>query len=229
MPSLACSFLSGSLGRVDVETVRYLLRFADIDLSGPWNEPLRTACFKGFTEIVKLLLADERIDRSSTGGSSALRLAISHKHLEIVKLLLKDERVSIDKPYAIFDIITNNDVSMMTLLYEGLGISAGSHSLRIACERGYTQMVELLLTDPEIDPAEKDNYAIKVAANNRYIDIVKLLLRCKSVDPSAYSNFALKVAAENKDRPMVNLLLAQEKVREKMSTREIKLCLQMVG
>lgn len=44
------------------------------------------ACQKNYSEVMKVLLRDSRIDPSSE-NNMAIRIAYSHKHLEVAKLL----------------------------------------------------------------------------------------------------------------------------------------------
>ena len=62
----------------------------------------RTASWWGQTEVVRLLLQDERVDASAK-SNHAIRVASAHGHVEVVKLLLSDTRVdpSDDSNYAL--------------------------------------------------------------------------------------------------------------------------------
>jgi hypothetical protein len=56
--------------------------------------PLRWACQGGHVEVVKLLLADPRVDPSA-GNQYAIVWATENSHLQVVKLLLDDQRVDV--------------------------------------------------------------------------------------------------------------------------------------
>lgn len=47
--------------------------------------------------------------------------------------------------------------------------------MEYAAEKGYTEVVKLLLQDDRVDPSANDNEAIKWAASGRYVEIIKLL------------------------------------------------------
>jgi len=51
-----------------------------------------------------------------------------------------------------------------------------NYTIRIASERGYPELVELLLQDPRVDPSDRDNEAIRIASERGHPNIVELLL-----------------------------------------------------
>ena len=58
-----------------------------------WNNwAIRLASYYGHLEVVKVLLADPRVD-PSVWNNYAIRLASENGHLEVVKELLKNKRV----------------------------------------------------------------------------------------------------------------------------------------
>jgi len=63
-----------------------------VDPTGMNNEALLSASANGHTEVVRLLLADPRVD--PTVGYSSLKVAQHHGHLEIVELLKADSRIT---------------------------------------------------------------------------------------------------------------------------------------
>ena len=65
---------------------------AGFDPSCGSNWAIRYASEYGHLEVVKVLLADERVD-PSVYDNLAIKWADAHGHLEIVKELLKDKRV----------------------------------------------------------------------------------------------------------------------------------------
>lgn len=60
-----------------------------------------------------------------------------------------------------------------------------SYSIRIACQRGYTKIVEYLLADGRANPAVLDNFPLYIAILKDHQDIVKLLIQDPRVTPSA--------------------------------------------
>ena len=125
------------------------------DLSANDNYAIKYASLDGYTEIVKLLLQDERVDPSADNRNDAIRYASMNGHTEIVKLLLQDKRVDPSNK-------------------KNLAIGFASYY-------GHTEVVKLLLQDKRVDPSDDDNYAIKNASYNGFTEIVRLLLQDKRV------------------------------------------------
>ncbi|KAJ3253673.1 hypothetical protein HK103_000399 [Boothiomyces macroporosus] len=67
-------------------------------------------------------------------------------------------------------------------------------ALRIACTKGYTRIVELLLNDQRCDPSVQNNECIRKAATMGYFEIVQMLLLDHRVDATAKHNEALRFA-----------------------------------
>lgn len=74
-----------------------LLKTTQLDPSFDENLPIRWASGDGYTEIVRILLNDPRVDPSaapmSSPDRSSIRVASEYGHIEIVRLLLNDPRV----------------------------------------------------------------------------------------------------------------------------------------
>jgi hypothetical protein len=118
---------------------------------------LRFACRNGHVEVVKLLLADSRVDPSAD-NQLAIQWACEFQHVEVVKLLLADSRVD-PSAYNQFPI-------------------------RNTCEKGYVEIVKLLLADKRVDPSVDNQFPIRKACEREkeYVEVVKLLLAHQRVD-----------------------------------------------
>ena len=112
------------------------------------NEALKAAVWIGFTEAVKLLVSDDRVDPSAR-DNEALALASQEGNSEIVKLLLSDARFD---PSA----------------HDNEAIIAASHEGRLV-------IAKLLLSDDRVDPSARDNAALVSAARFGHSEILKLL------------------------------------------------------
>jgi len=153
----------------NTEIVELLLKVVDPTLED--NSGLMYACNYNYIDIVKLLLADNRIDPNEypedCGGSDEyeiyaepIRLACWVGNIDIVKLLLEDSRVD---------------------------LSSRHDTLEISCRKGYIDIVRLILADSRIDPSLHNNFALKLAKKENHTEIVNLLLsdpRVKAVDDS---------------------------------------------
>ncbi|KAJ3027537.1 UNVERIFIED_CONTAM: hypothetical protein HDU68_003623 [Siphonaria sp. JEL0065] len=132
----------------------------------------------GNTNVVRLLLLDDRVDPCVAGGA-AIRDAASNGHTKVVKLLLADKRVD---PNA-----------------------RGYNALTNASLNGHVEVVEALLKDPRTDPAVMTNLAIRQAEN---AEIVKLLVFNARVDPTEWNSAALRSASASGNSDVVAILLA---------------------
>ena len=100
------------------------------------NKAIRIASEHGNADLVRLLLADPRVDPTAH-NNEAIRAASHNGYTYVVKLLLDDGRAD---PAAF-----NNG------------------AIRDASHNGYIDVVRLLLTDPRVDPTAADNDAIRGA------------------------------------------------------------------
>jgi ankyrin repeat protein len=108
------------------------------------------------TEIVRLLLADSRVN-PATDKNRALENAIRQGPLETVKLLLVDSRVN---PSA------NNN-----------------KALKIAAELGRVDVVIFLLADPKVTSTKGLQKAFREAAKYGHVDVVKIFLGVPKINP----------------------------------------------
>ncbi len=72
--------------------IEAILKSKKLPEIGDFNESLQSAVIHGQTDIVRLLLSDDRVD-PSIYDNMALLQAVRKGHAEIVKLLLLDKRV----------------------------------------------------------------------------------------------------------------------------------------
>jgi hypothetical protein len=109
---------------------------------------IRMAASRGYTEIVKLLLTDERVDPTAC-DNYALRYAASDGHIEVVRVLLVDGR---SDPAA-----------------------EDNWAFRIAAANGRLEIVRMLLADPRVDPTVDNKIALRWAEMNGQLEVVQLL------------------------------------------------------
>ncbi|KAI9341183.1 ankyrin repeat-containing domain protein [Obelidium mucronatum] len=84
--------------------------------------------------------------------------------------------------------------------------------LRMASFLGHSDVVELLLQMPSVDPSAWNNQAIIDAAESNFLPVVKSLLQDPRVDPSAQCNSAITSAAGNGNFRVVEYLLSDPRV-----------------
>src|SRR3972149_5184807 len=77
--------------------------------------------------------------------------------------------------------------------------------LKVYAEKGDSEVVELLLADPRVDPSVNNNFAIRMASEYGRNKVVALLLVNSRVDPSANDNYAIRRASEYGHNKVVEL------------------------
>jgi ankyrin repeat protein len=155
-----CHLSLKSIRRIYSDTIKYeaadVLSYVlyncayrhEFDPSDIDNNAIKIASVIGHSEVVKILLMDDRVDPSAD-NNCAIRLASRDGHLEVVKILLTDERV---------------DPSV-----------GNNYAIRSASQNGHLEVVKILLTDERVDSSANDNYAIRWASANGHTEVVKLL------------------------------------------------------
>jgi ankyrin repeat protein len=164
--------------------VRRMLSDVSTDPSHPFM--LHWACKNSHVSVVRLLLADERV-QAGISDSGPLRIACAAGCLAIVHMLLNHATVD---PAA-----------------------DSNRALGIACEFGNAGVVKLLLADPRVDPSANDNESIvKAACYGGHVNIALRLLQDKRVDPSVRGDIVLQSACFLGFPQLVKLLLADPRV-----------------
>jgi ankyrin repeat protein len=161
------------------------LLFSDITIKHFNDRYICSAAICGYTDIIKLLLNDSRVD-PSMDSNSPIQLAVISGRFEACKLLLNDSRV-------------NPSESNQTFLE--------------AVSLGHTDIVKLLLNDSRIDPSIDENDALQFAAQKGHTDIVKLLLKDKRVDPTGALNHSIKYAFSYNNLDIVDILWDDNRVK----------------
>jgi ankyrin repeat protein len=209
------------------ETVKQLLE-DQIKEQNSCLTPLEFAvnwvCLNNHPALLKLLLADQRVDPSFR-KQEPLRLASMSGFAEIVKLLLThknvDPSVSSQTPLRFASERGHADVVRVLLADQRVDPTSSEHySFLRACVHGHAKVVKLLLADKRVDPSVDNNSTIIHACSNGFIDVVKLLLADKRVDPSARDNTALWMACLAGCVEVVKLLLADERVDPRSDTHD---------
>jgi ankyrin repeat protein len=197
--------------------------------------------------IVKLLLKDGRYD-PSVERNFAIRWAALYNRINIVKLLLEDRRVN--SPYSktdIYELFISaikggwTDIVELLLKEEILDPSESNNdAIMIAAENNNVDIVELLLSDPRINPFDFHDYIgtksykhIKIvkllladsrftlncgaimfqyACSDQLTKIVRLLLKDSRIDPSKSDNYCINYASKNGHTKIVKILIKHPRV-----------------
>ena len=226
LQKLPTSELNTKLQKAKTAHEAYTLLMAGADPSDDHNLAIRNAAENGHLEIVRLLLADERVDPSDN-HNFAIQWAAENGHLEVVKLLLTDMRTdpSANHNDAIRIAAWNGHLDVVKVLLTDDRVDPSdknNEAIRMAAWFGYLEIVNLLLSDSRVDPSDEDNdpirnyairnAAIRKAAKNGHLDVVKVLLTDNRVDPSDNHNEAIRKAAKNGHLDVVKLLLKDPRV-----------------
>jgi hypothetical protein len=89
-------------------------------------------------------------------------------------------------------------------------------AIREAAANGHAEIVDILLSNPKVNPLAKRNEALKQAIVFKRLQTVKTLLKDPRVDPSVYDYDMIKIACRsNCDYCILKLLLKD--IKEKKS------------
>jgi ankyrin repeat protein len=139
--------LASGLGHVEIFT---LLLEHGVDITTRDNQAMKNACTKGHVQILKLILADPRVDPSFS-NNVALLLACKGGHVPIVQLLLQDDRI---------DPSLNRNEALLNA---------------VACNQW--QVVKVLIEDGRIDPLLDNCKCIQITAAMGNVDLLIFLLQ----------------------------------------------------
>jgi len=140
--------------------------------------------------------------------------AVKSNNIELVKtFLVQGIDPSVNDNIAIASSAYNGFTEIVELLLRDPRVDPNKHnSLGLAAQNGHTETVRLLLNDQRNDPSRRGNEAIIDAVKNGHIEVVRLLLSNPRVDPTARNNLAIIYAARNGHTEIVRLLLTDPRV-----------------
>jgi ankyrin repeat protein len=196
----------------------YLGTLADINCKNIYGESaLNIAVGKRYTEIVNLLLKQEKIDLHSQGylTGTPLTFAIFSEQIEVAKQLLTKENkfINQDHPGAISWAILNNNEELLEQLK-----SKGAN-FNLSGLEGYSEPPEWILKpepDPRASPFHREvrpyvGYTpLCLAIVNNHLDLMKYLLAKGHVDPNVPNSdgkLPLQMAVEKNQKDIVQVLL----------------------
>ncbi|KAL0486538.1 ankyrin [Acrasis kona] len=209
-----------------VETVSELLskEDANVDMLGPYNStPLHIASFFGRTDVVKLLIQKgARTDALDVYNRSPLVSAVFKENLELMEVLLTLGKADINFSSLMSPAHTaarfNKHHALNLLIQHGADMNRvdakNCNVLHVACKSNSTQVVKLLMSQPNIDHAARDRggrTAFLCAAKRRDPDPVilqELLEKGASInDKNANGNSAIHYAMLHSDDTLLDALL----------------------
>ncbi|KAK1855763.1 ankyrin repeat protein [Colletotrichum chrysophilum] len=166
---------------------RFGSNFAENQVEFPTQRSaLSSALQHGYTDVAKLLVKKDIGLDSIQGheGQNALRRALNHSYFDAARLLIKAGVHPQDIPNSLYQKLLNSalnqgypDVAMF-LIGEGEQ-SFGESALTIAIERGYLDVVDLLVYRGEVNDMQRNSYQTVLfeAIDKDYIDAAKALFK----------------------------------------------------
>lgn len=206
--------------RGHLEVINVLLRDTRVV---PVSSTFGRVCVLGYTQIIRRLLLDNRID-PSFNDSFSIKAACENGHDEIVQLLLEDDRMDERSKRADPAAIKNSPIELaamgghikcVQLLLQDPRIRSGekyNNAVHVSVEKGYLELVRLFLNDPRCDPTFNNGVLIRAAIQNKQSEILTLLLQDGRCDPSLYGNHALCKAVSIGNVQMTKALLLDVRV-----------------
>lgn len=190
-----------------VEVVEILLTDARLDPSGDDNQAIILAAGGGHHEIVRLLLKHPKVNPSAR-EYHAIRVAALSFHFQVVGVLARDPRIQCDPKW------TSDDGDNLLLDFFRIGNLNGTMDgiISKASECGLYEIVDQLIKDDRVNPAERNNQPLINAAKGNHIQVVERLLQDPRVDPVDQNNCALAIASRFGHVKIVQRLLLDPRV-----------------
>lgn len=180
------------------------------------GDALAEGARSGITEIVKILLANPRVNPRQR-GYYALRQASLNGKSDVVKLFLDDHRVD-DVP-TLMDILkhpfTNDNFGMIKVLLTHkkiLAIPAVSDVFGWAVMYNRYDLMKMLLSIEGLDPTYRNNRAMLKASSIGNTDMLKLLIDDPRVNPGAQKNKAIRLACSHGKYGVAKTLIKDKRV-----------------
>jgi ankyrin repeat protein len=152
------------------DVIQYIKKNTDISWS--YFSVFYKLCIKKRTDVIMMLLEDRNF-LPNHDSNVFLRMAVIKNYLEGVKLLLNDPRVS--PGVGLLNLaIDNRNMEILKLLLKDRRISKyeRNEALRIAAISGYTEVVKILLSDPDVDKTVIDKYDLNLIKFYGYTEIL---------------------------------------------------------
>lgn len=189
--------------------VKELLNNPYIDPTANQDEAIRMACQNGHLTIVRMLLSNPHVD-PTTQDNVCVYYACERGDLQMVRLLLAERSFLITMPHKGGKGTESYLASPIKTLLERRRVDSSAcedRAFRVACEKGYVDIVLELLKDDHVNPGAKDNEGLFKACQNNHPAIVALLLNNSKVNPIANNYAAIRIAYEKSHFEIVEIFL----------------------
>jgi len=159
-PNTATTAIEYAVAGENADALRILLADPRCDPAANRSIAVRSAAWSGSIDVLDQLLAYGQVDPTA-GGNDATLVAAERGHWDVVAVLLADYRVT----------------------------PGAKHDIMCACvESRDTGLLERLLADPEINPADNNSEVLVAAFEFGTPEAMDLLLRDGRADPTVLEN-----------------------------------------
>src|ERR1700733_1895128 len=176
-----------------------------------WSEKYFLECLKhGWLEDAEGLLKIG-IEKSPDSVKATMMGFIKKGNVDDFKFMIEKGPISPDFDRGLFlnEACQKGQESIVNYLLRStnLLLPYADKCLFVASEKGYHQLVKLLLAVEGVDPAANENHAIQVASKHGHVEVVKVLVASGRVNPAANENDAIQVASRYGHVEVVKVLL----------------------
>ena len=224
----------------NVDCVRQLVATPGIDVNAVTLDgctPLIMAARSGFSECIRLLLesSDLLVNEVSWENWTALHYAAHREHWECVQLLLEADGINANArafegglplSFAAYH-GCQKSVALLSRV-KGIEVNAildGCSSLNRAAQKGYLEIIRLLLKVPDIDVNSTDDWGwtpLHKAVGANHPQCVKALLEAPGIDVNQVNgqgHSALNIAAQGGFCQCLQLLLKVKTIQVNQASR----------
>lgn len=165
-------------------------------------------------EVVRVLLADSRVNPGAKTSEALLRAAMNG-HIEVVKALLESPEVNPLESCALTFAASNGYPEIVKILLRDPRVKGKYNQAEVldcAFQSDNGNVIKVLLKELRIDPREDLNDLLLLACESGKVNTLKVLLADPRTNPAVDGNFALRLAATNGHVDVVKVLLADPRV-----------------
>ncbi len=156
----------------NLELVRHLVsEYQDLlNIIGTWNYWLERVCFKGYKEIVHVL-----IENGANNWDGGFIEACFGGHPEIAKLMLEHGATQTDSGF--YHLCEQENVLAARCMLE-CGVNVSAYGLRNACYRGNMDIIKLMIEYKSDD----FNEGLSIACQMGHKDVVNFMITCGATE-----------------------------------------------
>jgi len=178
-------------GHADI--VQILLNDTRVDPNK--SNTLDIACAWGRTDVVRVLLNDPRVTFPDS-NLSLLCIPCRDEYIDILRMLLDDPRINTKKALqhgfrlSTWQAVANERIEAIRLMIADPRVDPtveDNDLIQHACEKGYIEIVQILLSDPRVDP----NAGLEGAYKKNRTGVLELLLNDPRITDENLAKYSL--------------------------------------